>query len=174
MAQGKKTTPDVIYKIMTTWITNRNYRETARILELPYSTVKEIVQKNKDKDEFIKLCSQKEREFADKASEIIDKGLLLLNKRLDRAMNEEEHFDLLIDEIFSADRDEISQDEKNRLVAKIKQMQLQNIKDITTAIGTLFDKRALSRGESTQNVDFATNFDIGKLIDIAGYKKKDE
>lgn len=45
---------------------------------------------------------------------------------------------------------------------------------LTTAIGTLYDKRALSRGETTQNIDFATNFDIGKLIDLAGYTKKED
>ena len=172
--QGKKTSPEDIYKIMTTWITNRNYRETARILGVPYSTVKEIVTKNKDKDEFVKLCSQKEQEFSDKASEIIDKGLLLLNRRLDRAMNEEESLDLLIDEIFATDREELTQDEKNKLITKIRSLQLQDVKAITTAIGTLFDKRALARGDSTQNIDFATNFDIGKLLEISGYTKKDD
>jgi hypothetical protein len=59
-------------------------------------------------------------------------------------------------------------------VNKIKNMQLHNLKDITTAIGTLYDKRALSRGEMTQNVNFATNFDVDKLLDIAGYTKKDD
>jgi hypothetical protein len=174
MARGKKTAPETIYQVMTSYMTTHNYRESARDLNMPYATVKDIVQKNQDKDEFIKLRSQKEKEFADKASEIIDKGLVLLKRRMNRAIEEEENLDLLIDEIFATDKDELSQDEKNRLVAKIKTMQMQNMKDITTAIGTLYDKRALSRGESTQNVDFATNFDLNKLIDIAGYQKKDD
>ena len=42
---------------------------------------------------------------------------------------------------------------------------------LTTAIGTLYDKRALSRGEMTQNVGFATNLSIDKLAEISGYKK---
>jgi hypothetical protein len=172
MARGKKTEPEMVYKVMATYFNTHNYRETARLLEMPVATVKDIVDNNSDKDEFIKLRTQKENEFADKSTEIIDKGLLLLNRRLSRAIDEEESLDLLIDEIYSTDREELSQDEKNRLVTKIRSLQLQDIKAITTAIGTLFDKRALTRGEMTQNVNFATNFDIDKLMDIAGYTKK--
>ena len=89
-------------------------------------------------------------------------------------MNEEESLDLLMDEIFATDREQLTQDEKNKLIAKIRSLQLQDVKAITTAIGTLFDKRALARGDSTQNIDFATNFDIGKLLEISGYTKKDD
>ena len=170
--RGKKTSPELIYKVMTSYMITHNYRETARDLGVPYATVKDIVQNNQDKEEFIKLRSQKEREFADKASEIIDKGLLLLNRRLNRAIEEEETLDDLIEEIWSLDDSEMSQQTKTATVNKIKNMQLHNLKDITTAIGTLYDKRALSRGESTQNVDFATNFDLDKLLDISGYTKK--
>ena len=48
------------------------------------------------------------------------------------------------------------------------------INQLAIAFGTTFDKRALAKGEMTQNVGFATNFDIEKLIDIAGYQKKEE
>lgn len=171
MARGKKTSPEVIYQVMALWFTNYNLRETARTLKLPLTTVKDIVDKNKNKTEFEELRTQKQAEFANKATEIIEKGLLILNKRLDRAIEHEEDLDELIDEIWDIDDDEMSFKEKDKLVTKIKTLQLQNIKDITTAIGTLYDKRALSRGESTQNIDFATNFDVGKLAEIAGFKK---
>lgn len=152
MARGKKTPPEVIYKIMVSWSTTNNFKETARELKLPTATVKSIVDKNKDKPEFVKLRDEKREEFSGKASEIIQKGLTLLNKRFDRAIAYEDDLDLLIDEIFATNKDELSQDEKNRLVAKIKALQLQDIKAITTAIGTLFDKRALAEGESTGSV----------------------
>ena len=48
------------------------------------------------------------------------------------------------------------------------------INQLAIAFGTTFDKRALAKGEMTQNVGFATNFDLDKIIDIAGYTKKDE
>ena len=170
--RGKKTSPDVIYQVMALWFTNYNMRETARTLNLPLSTVKDIVDKNKNADDFAELRTQTEKAFAQKTTEIIEKGLLLLNKRLNRAIEHEEDLDDLIDEIWDMDEDEMSYKDKDKLVNKIKTLQLQNIKDITTAIGTLYDKRALSRGETTQNIDFATNFDLDKLINIAGYQKK--
>lgn len=172
--RGKKTAPDVIYQVMALWFTNYNMRETSRTLGLPLTTVKEIVDKNKNKPEFEELRTQTEKAFAQKTTEIIEKGLLILNKRLNRAIEHEEDLDELIDDIWDMDEDEMSYKEKDKLVNKIKTLQLQNIKDITTAIGTLYDKRALSRGDSTQNIDFATNFDIDKLVDIAGYIKKDD
>jgi hypothetical protein len=174
MARGKKTSPDVVYQVMALWFTNYNMRETARTLGLPLTTVKDIVDKNKNADAFEELRTQTEKAFAQKTTEIIEKGLLILNKRLNRAIEHEEDLDELIDDIWDMDDDEMSYKDKDKLVNKIKTLQLQNIKDITTAIGTLYDKRALSRGETTQNIDFATNFDIGKLIDIAGYQKKDD
>ena len=159
---------------MVTYFSTHNYRETARILDMPFATVKDIVQANKDKEEFVRLRSQKEEEFSDKASEIIDKGLILLQRRLNRAIEEEETLDDLIDEIYAMDDSEMSQQTKTATVNKIKNMQLHNLKDITTAIGTLYDKRALSRGEMTQNFGFATNLSLDKLAEISGYGKKEE
>ena len=174
MARGKKTSPEMIYKVMALWFTNYNLRETARTLGLPLTTVKDIVDKNKNAERFEELRTQTEKAFAQKTTEIIEKGLLLLNKRFSRAIEHEEDLDEFIDEIWDIDEDEMSFKEKDKLVNKIKMLQLQNIKDITTAIGTVYDKRALSRGESTQNMGFATNFDVGKLAEIAGYQKKDD
>ena len=151
MPRGKKTSPEMVYRIMTSWVVTNNYKETARDLELPVTTVKSIVDNNKDKPEFVKLRNEKAQEFTIRASEIIQKGLTLLNRRFDRAIASEEDLDLLMDEIFASDREELSQDEKNRLVNKIRVLQLQDIKAITTAIGTLYDKRALALGESTEN-----------------------
>ena len=172
--RGKKTAPDVVYQVMALWFTNYNMRETARTLNMPLTTVKEIVDKNKNAEQFEELRTQTEKAFAQKATEIIEKGLLLLNKRLNRAIEHEEDLDDLIEEIWDTDEDEMSYKEKDKLVNKVKTLQLQNIKDITTAIGTLYDKRALSRGEMTQNVGFATNLSIDKLAEISGYKKADE
>ena len=138
MARGKKTAPELIYQVMTSYAITRNMNETSRALNMPYSTVKDIIDSNIDKDEFAKLREEKENEFAEKASTIIDKILARIDKEVD---NEEKDIPL---------------------------------NHLTTAMGTLYDKRALSRGEMTQNVNFATNFDVDKLLDIAGYTKKDD
>ena len=171
MAKGKKTNPETVYKIMALWFTNYNLRETSRTLGVPLTTVKDIVDKNKNAEEFEQLRTQTEKAFAQKTTEIIEKGLIILNKRLNRAIEHEEDLDDLIEEIWDIDDDEMPYKEKDKLVNKVKTLQLQNIKDITTAIGTLYDKRALSRGEMTQNVGFATNLSIDKLAEISGFKK---
>lgn len=167
MPRGKKTSPEVVYKIMTSWTVTNNYKETARDLNLPVTTVKSIVDSNKAKPEFVKLRNEKMSEFSERASEIIQKGLTLLDKRLDRAIAQEEDLDVLMDAIFATDKDELSQDEKNRLVCKIRALQLQDIRAITTAIGTLYDKRALAEGKATENVAVEIKLPEG-IDDYAG------
>lgn len=156
---------------MTSWTVTNNFKETARDLNLPVSTVKSIVDNNKDKPEFVKLRNEKMSEFSNRASEIIQKGLTLLNKRLDRAITSEEDLDLLIDEIFATDKEELSQDEKNRLINKIKALQLQDIKAITTAIGTLYDKKALADGKPTGRTEIIGGEKLNKLAELAGYER---
>lgn len=139
MARGKKTSPEVIYQVMTSYAITRNMNETSRALNMPYSTVKDIIDNNIDKDEFKKLREEKENEFAEKTSRIID---MLLERLENEVLNDEKEIP---------------------------------INHITTALGTLYDKRALSKGEMTQNINFATNnISIDKLASISGYSKKDD
>ena len=138
MARGKKTSPEVIYKVMTSYAITRNYNQTARELNMAYATVKDIVQRHENEPEFVKLQAEKQDEFAEKATRIINKALIRLEKEIE---NEENDIP---------------------------------VNQLTTAIGTLYDKRALSRGEMTQNLGFATNLDINKLAEISGYAKKDD
>ena len=121
---------------MTSYAVTHNNMETSRQLGIPESTVRQIVLDNKDKEEFKKLCEEKENEFAEKSSRIID----LIMERIE-----------------------------NEVLKDDKEIPLNHL---TTAMGTLYDKRALSKGEMTQNVGFATNFDLDKMLEISGYTKK--
>lgn len=98
-----------------------------------------------------KSRTQNKLQFAEKATEIIDKGLLLLERRIDTALNHENELDELIRQICATDKEEISQQEKKVLITKIQSLQLQKLGEITSTVGTLFAKRALARGESTEN-----------------------
>ena len=133
--RGKKTSPEVIYQVMTSYAITNNFNETARNLNMAVATVKNIVDDNKDAEEFKKLRTEKENEFAEKASRIIDK---LLERIENEVLDEEKEIPL---------------------------------NHLTTAMGTLYDKRALSKGEMTQNVGFATNLSLDKLAEISGFKK---
>ena len=172
MAKGKQTPPEVIYKVMTSWAVTNNYSETARALGMAESTIRKIVSDNKDKDEFAELCDKKKKDFADKATVIINKGLELIDRRLSLALDKQDELDQLIHEIEQCGDDELTYQQKLTAINLIRETQMQKIKDITTAVGTLYDKRALAQGDSTQNIDFATNSEtIGKLLEIAGYSK---
>jgi hypothetical protein len=173
MARGKKTDYEDVFRIMISYFSTHNYAETSRQLNIPESTVKEIVKQYENADEFVELRRQKEDEFADKATEIINQGLILLKRRMNRAIKEEETLDELIEQIEEMPDDEMKYQQKVAIINKIKALQLQNMKDITTAVGTLYDKRALSKGEMTQNVGFATNISLDKLAEISGFAKKD-
>ena len=68
---------------MVSYATTRNNMETSRQLGIPEATVRKIVEDNKDKDEFKKLCEQKANEFSVKASRIINKALNRLERDID-------------------------------------------------------------------------------------------
>lgn len=152
MSKGKKTDPLTIYKVMLSYATTHNYSETARFLDLPISTVKKIVDTNKDKDEFVKLCNEKKDEFVERANNIIDKATQLLERRIDTALENQDEIEELIQEVYNAGNDEIKGAQKKALVKKLTRLQLNALNEITTAIGTMYDKRALAQGDPTSNV----------------------
>ena len=151
MAKGKKTDNETIYKVMLSYIVTRNYCETGRQLNIPESTVRKIVEDNKDREEFKELCEQKRDEFVQRADKIIFKATELLERRLDTALESQDEIEEMIQEVWDADRDEIKENQKKAIVNKLSRLQLNNLGEITTALGTIYDKRALATGEPTSN-----------------------
>lgn len=173
MARGQKTPEETVYKVMASYAVTNNYSETARQLQLPTATVRSIVKAKENDEQFIKLQEEKKLEFSKAASDIIDKGLLLLNRRFDRAIEQEEMLDMFIDEIATTNKVQLSAQEKTVLITKLRGLQLHDVKAITTAIGTLFDKKALADGQPTNRVDIIGDDKIAKLAELAGYEKRD-
>ncbi|MBQ8637137.1 MAG: hypothetical protein IJ423_05620 [Clostridia bacterium] len=83
MARGKKTSPEVVYQIMTSWAVTHNYKETADFLGLPVSTVKKIVDEHIQEEKYEKLCNEKEQAFSKKADGIINKALARLERDIE-------------------------------------------------------------------------------------------
>ena len=123
MARGKKTDNETIYKVMISMFSSNNFSETSRQLNIPVKTVEKIYKDNKDKEEFAKLCKEKQDEFVDKATKIIDKALDRLTRMLE---------------------------DKEEKIA---------VNNLSTVIGTLYDKRALAKGESTTNASMTIKMD---------------
>ena len=152
MARGKKLKPQQIYDIMSNWAVTDNFSETSRELGYAVSTVEVIVKRNKDKEEFIELVKQKRADFSARADKIIDKGLRLLDRQLSRAIGREDEIDELIDEVYDAE-DVLSDRDKIETAKKLSRLKLEDIKALTTAIGTLYDKKALTDGKATSNTE---------------------
>ena len=159
MAKGKKTDNETIYKIMISVFSTNNFNETSRQLNIPVKTVEKIYKENKDKEEFAKLCIEKKDEFARKATAIINKATTLLERRLDTALNNQDELDEIIEKVWEMDKKDNNELQKKAIVNKINKMQLNSLSEITTALGTIFDKRNLSEGKSTINTDINIKMD---------------
>lgn len=159
MARGRKTDNETIYKIMVSMFSTNNFSETARQLKLPMTTVEKIYKENKDKEEFVKLCEEKKEEFTETATRIINKATTLMEQRIDLATEHENELEEIIDEIWATDKKEMNETKKKALVAKIAGMQLYSLKELSVAIGTMYDKRALAEGKSTVNTDITIKMD---------------
>lgn len=160
MAKGKKLDNETIYKIMLSYAVTRNYSETSRNLGVPESTVRKIVSDNKDDKNFAILCGKKRDEFVEKANKIIDKATNLLEKRLDTALEKQEELEEILSDTLALDNKILNDSEKKALAKRINKLQINGLSEITTAIGTMYDKRALASGESTNNEKLTINIEL--------------
>lgn len=158
--KGKKTDNETIYKIMISMFSTNNFSETSRQLNIPVTTVEKIYKDNKGKEEFVKLCNEKKEEFAETATRIINKATSLMEQRIDLATEHENELEEIIDEIWLTDKKEMNETKKKALVSKIAGMQLYSLKELSVAIGTMYDKRALAKGENTANSKFEVNIKV--------------
>lgn len=127
--------------------------EIAKIIGCARSSVHGWIQKYKEENpdnEIERVRCEKGKEFAEQAWDIIIDAMNLLGGRVHSALEKEAELDVLIDTIAS-DKG-ISKNQKTAMINKVRALQIHNIRDLSTVIGTLYDKQALARGESTQNV----------------------
>lgn len=132
MAQGKKTDYEVLWDIMSSYFDTRSYSQTARDLNVPQTTVYDLVNKHKDDEEFIKLRNEKESKFIEKANELIFKTINRMNKKLDS-------------------EDDIP------------------LNQLSTALGTIYDKRELAQGGGTSDtpsvqINIVDNSNLEKVM----------
>ena len=76
------TNKDIENVIANWWVTGK-YSETSRQLNIPESSVRRIILDNKDSAFFKDIELEKRIEFNTKASKIIDKAMVRLDKELD-------------------------------------------------------------------------------------------
>lgn len=155
MPRGKKTDNKMIAKIIASYALTNSYNATSKKLGVSANTVKNVINKQKkdNPEKYAKVCEQKKEAFAEQANEIVNKGLELLKRRYDKALKYEEQLEELIVLLMNADEKEndIKYQEKISIAKKIGKIQLNSLSEITTSMGTLYDKMRLAKGESTNN-----------------------
>lgn len=143
--RGKKHTPELREKTLALYATNNNLAETAKQLNIATSTIQNWIEEAKTKDdEFVKVRNKKREELIDIAWDGVKKGATLINIRLTRALEKEQELDRLL---ANASREDYAEIAKN--VATLK---CENLSQIATALGVLYDKQALLQNEATTRV----------------------
>ncbi|HRF69869.1 MAG TPA: helix-turn-helix domain-containing protein [Candidatus Pelethenecus sp.] len=171
MAQGKKYNDDVKEKAFALLACNNNTQAVAEELGIPYTTVKTWEKKwinngahkqeetpekpitKHGEDNLVELRNKKKEEFVENAWELIGKVRTLLERRLDRAILSENIIDEIVEEITKLDSKQLTDSQRKALYSKISAIKIENVKELATVLGTLYDKQALANKEATAIVE---------------------
>ena len=178
MAQGKKYSDELKEKAIALLSCN-NAAYVAEELGLPYSTVKTwelkaLKQAQRDMEaketsegnneatkptkrfteqNLVELRQKKKEEFIESAWELINLSKGVLEKRLKRALENEEALDDLVDEITKLDYKTLTSQQRQALYMKLAKIKVDDVKSLATVLGTLYDKQALANKEATTIVE---------------------
>jgi len=139
-----------------------SYREIERKTGVPASTARGWMENPQMSEELAQIRAEKKREFADRAWKIIGDALSLAGMRVQFALEQEEAFEQVAEQINGSD---LTDKDRRELISKLRSLELYNIRDLSVLIGTLYDKQALTQGESTCNQEI--NVDLGQAEDWA-------
>lgn len=141
-----------------------NWETVSQKLNIPVSTLKTWWQRHPpDMDEYAEYRREVKKGFIETASKAIENGAELINRRMETALKYQQELEGLLDDV-SNDED-MTVPQKKALISKIKALELHKLSEISTAVGTLYDKRALAQGQSTEN----TTIEIKMPQDVMKY-----
>lgn len=138
--------------------TTDNVTAIAKKIKVPVETVRGWKRKYNeicDKDpEFVKVRALKKEQMVKDAWRGIELSVKLILRRLERAIEEEQGIDELLDMV-----DELAREEKmpylqrEALLRRVSTLKCEDPAKLATVLGTLYDKQALASGDSTVNAD---------------------
>ena len=132
--------------------------QVARELGLAKSTVHSWIRSDDVSEQVEQIRTENKLQFAQEAGEVLRKSLRLLDRRITTALEHETE----LEELLRAVREdgELRAPEKEALVRKLRALEVQRLGELATAMGVLYDKRALAQGESTANGQFEVNITV--------------
>lgn len=177
MPRGVKTPKPKEYDIMVSYAITNSYNATAKQFNVSDTTVKDIIERNYD--DFKKIQEEKKEDFLSRSNRIIDKMTNLLDRRVTRALDKEDEIDKTIDFIWGIDENAEDKDEKmtyKEKVALVKQLgriSLNSMNEITTSMGTVFDKTRILQGgvENNETPSVTVNIVDNSNLEKAMYEE---
>ena len=154
--RGQKHNDDIKEKAFAMLTECNNVSEVARRLGLKPSTVQTWKDKWEKEAEsgvensLVKLREEKKKGFVDDAWNIIGKAQTLLERRLARAIEHEDEVDKLIEAVQGED---LPDKAKQALISKLRVIRVDDMREIATVLGTIYDKQALANKEATSIVE---------------------
>lgn len=140
-----------------------NWELVSRKMGIPVNTLKSWWRRHPpDMDEYAEKRREVREGFIETASRAIENGAELINRRMELALKHQRELEELMNDVPA---DEMTATQKKELLAKIRSIELHKLSEISTAIGTLYDKRALAQGQSTEN----TTIEIKMPQDVMKY-----
>ena len=138
-----------------------NIERVAEEMHIAPSTIRGWIKKaDAESGAVADLRAKKRAEFADRAWGTIDKGVRLLEREMTTALQGAEQIDEIIRQISAMGSDDMAYKDRVELIKRLSRIARPDMREITTAIGTMYDKAALARGESTANETFAVNIKV--------------
>ena len=149
MAQGSKYSDEQREQALTMLLT-MSFKDVSEALDIPERTLRDW-KDNEEKinPEFAELRKKKKEEFVMKSWAIIEKANKILETRLDREIEQETTINNLLETIEK--NPEIDTEEVVALRRALQRVRIDSLSQLTTTIGTLYDKQALINKEATIN-----------------------
>lgn len=152
-----KYSDDIREKALALYDQVSNISKVAKELGIPKTTVSDWVKNREIPEEVVLRKAVEKIDFTTSATEIIDKSMKLMERRLNTAIEFEDEFGLFMEEI--AKDKEINASSYKNIMNKLATLQIAKTSDLTQMVGTLYDKRALAKGESTASTSIRIEMD---------------
>ena len=140
---------DIERDVLAGWAVYKTYAGAAREAGCSPGTAKKIILAHEGDRAYQETVQVTQAALAERIEGLLDKALVLFDRKIMRALEGEDVLEAAIREI--SDDDSLKGGVRADVLAKLRAAEIHRLSDVTTAIGTLYDKRALARGEATEN-----------------------
>lgn len=172
MARGRTYDDEIKAKAIVMLEADSNLDKAARELGVPRSTLRSWKDSHDKKavengeETIAEIRQRKKEEFARKAWRTIDTAMQIAERRLQRELTAEGAIDELCEKI-TKDPTIVEDPELLRdALAKINSTKITKISELSTLIGTLFDKYSLANKDPTVNIGGEIDVNVKKFEDL--------